>query len=730
MCEVWTFVLLSAIALPGHASPPPWPNAPYSFFADKIPLESAIADFARSFSLSLNLAPGVQGVLNGKFTTQNPTEFISRLAGVYGLVWYVHNGTLYVSKAGDSVTRTVQVPAATMNSLQKALTDLGILEPRFGWGELPGQNAVLVSGPSTYVNLVEMTLKTLPVSAVSRQAMVFRLKYASSEDRTIRYRDREFVTPGLATILRAMVGQPGTEFSAGEYVNPMQGPVRRVTPLLPEIGGANVAIAADRAIRGADGEVIANDRRVVVDGATDRGAALTRLRPSIQSDPRLNALIIQDFNDRLPLYKQLIEQLDVPTSLIEIEAMIIDVNTDRARELGINWGGRASNVAGGFGNLDAIPPPGTLSVVGGSRSSGGALLNPGSLLSDTGNYLVSQIKFLESKGDASIQSAPSVTTVDNVGALLDLSETFYIRVTGERVANVVPITAGTTLKVTPRVITEGNERKIQLVIDIEDGQIQDRKVLEYPTVRRSSVSTQSIIRPDDTLLIAGYTQDQALKNVDKIPGLGDLPVIGAFFSRRTNSIQRRERLFMIKPRIISLIGPQTVLPITDAGAGLPLPVGVPIIVTPMPIASPTIEPIIISPQRVLPGSGESIIVSGMNAAASSQLPPVTGADTYDASALNTTQVGFEIELGPMEVNAVSVARAKAAFAIGWPVQKVRQIGDGDLFRLRAGPFAQKSQAIELAARIEAATNLPVTLREVDTDPRRFEEIPIKRQSVK
>ena len=525
--------LLFWICASSYAAQPAWPNAPYSHYSDRAPLPSVLAEFAKSFSLFLNVSPAVQGTVNGKFTASSPTEYINKLAGVYGFVWFTYAGVLHVSKSSDTTIRTFALPEGSLAYMRKALFDLGVLDSRFGWGELPTQSAVVVSGPPAYVKLIESTLQGIPVAA-GRQLAVFRLKYASAEDRTIRYRDREIKTSGLATILRNMVstgsGSLGSE------------PAPASAPATPALGVVQPRPDNQSSLRPDGGERGRNP------APEQRAATQRAYMPIIQSDPRLNAIIVQDVIERIPVYRKLIEELDVPSALIEIEAMILDVNSDRAKDLGINWGGRDGRVAAGFGNLQAIPPAGTLTVV---RGASGVSINPSTLIADAGNYLVSQIRLLESKGEASIQSRPSVLTVDNVGALLDLSETFYVRVQGERVATVTPVTAGTTLNVTPRVIEQGGQQLVQLIVDIEDGQIQDRQIDTLPTVRRSTVSTQAIIKPGDTLLIAGHSQNQSLKSNNKLPIIGDIPGIGLLFSNQSSSQQRRERFFMIKPRIVS-----------------------------------------------------------------------------------------------------------------------------------------------------------------------------------
>ena len=596
-------------SLPVWAGPVPWTDAPYSYFAKNAKLETVLAEFAGSFSLSLNMAPSLSGLVNGRFTTQNPTEFITKLAGVYGFVWYTHAGTLHVSKSSDALTRSLPAPGGGIANLRQALTDLGVLEPRFGWGELAEQKVVLVSGPPSYVNLIESTLSGLPLASNQQQVLVVRLKHASAEDRVILYRDREITTPGLARVLRELVASSGGVSFGGnsssngtgitnEATSSIAAPLRSAsgsavdsTGTLPSAVGAansNNSLNGNRAPQGNNSNSGSRNNN----NGNSRG-------PSIQSDTRLNAIIIQDIPERLPVYEKLIAQLDVPTPLIEIEAMIIDINTERARELGIRWSGRDGRTAFGFGALTQQPEAGTLSIV---RGPEGANVTSGSLMVNGGNYLVNQIRLLENNGDASIQSRPSVLTTDNIGALLDLSETFYVRLQGERVATVTPVTAGTTLRVTPRLIDGAQGPMVQLIVDIEDGQIQDRRIDNLPTVRRSAVSTQAIVQQNETLVIAGYTSDQNLQNDERVPVLGEIPVLGLLFSNKTRTVQKRERWFLIKPRVISLpdMAPMAGVPqaaiatTTLATPVVPLPmlryeearaaaIGSPLTVTPSPV---------------------------------------------------------------------------------------------------------------------------------------------------
>lgn len=555
-------------AAPASAGTPPWTNAPYSYYADNAPIANVLRDFASSFSLSLELSPLVDGKVNGRFNSQSPTEFMDRMASVYGLTWFTHAGTLFVSRTTEMSTRSITSGGSSIAAVRQALSSLGVLDTRFGWGELPEQGVALISGPPAYVSLVERTMASLPLMAGGQQVAVFRLKHASVDDRTILYRDRQITTPGLAQVLRNLIngsggtagvnnallssvaaqqpgltGMPMASNTAGISFDPASSGM----PVGPAASPNGTASGSGAATSQAGGSTAAGGSRGA--GSATGVTSARRLAPSIQADSRLNAIIVQDTPERIPLYKALIDQLDVPTPLIEIEAMIIDINSSRLDELGISWSGRRGGTVGGFGNLTRVDDGNDL-VLGALRR--GASVDPTSLVVSSGNFLISRIRALEGTGDASIQSRPSILTIDNIGALLDLSETFYIRSIGERVATITPITAGTTLRVTPHFVQRAEGPVIQLDVDIEDGQIQETTVDTIPTVRRSVVSTQAIVGEGQTLVIGGYKSTQKTNEVNRVPGLGSVPLVGALFSNRINNQQSRERVFMIKPRLVSL----------------------------------------------------------------------------------------------------------------------------------------------------------------------------------
>ncbi|HEX7747920.1 MAG TPA: type III secretion system outer membrane ring subunit SctC [Bordetella sp.] len=565
--------LCLAAAWPAQAAPN-WPNAPYSFYAKSEDLKDVLQEFASGFSLSLQMGPGIKGTVNGRFNANTPTEFMDKLGGVYGFSWFVYGGTLFVSNASDITAKSISAMGGSITAMHDALLQMGVVDPRFGWGELPDQGIALVSGPPAYVKLVQRMVSALPLGAGGQQVQVFRLKYASVQDRVISYRGQQITMPGVTTILRSLIQGSGSG-NNNQVLSAIAAPLRQHPPAFNSYTANNAGDA------NAPGGVAASNVSVQVSDAAAAGAAaagaaaagserlsraggLRLQEPSVQADPRQNAIIVQDIPDRIPIYRQLIEELDKPSTLIQIEAMIVDVDTNLVNQLGVTWGGLAGKTSLGYGDLSLTPS-------GGLPVASGASLSPGTLGVSVGNILVARLNALQASGQAHILSQPSILTVDNMGAVIDLSTTFYIQTVGQTVATVTPETVGTSLRVTPRYIDDRGDRKVELTVDIEDGGIdQSTTVGTLPTVSSSTISTLAVVGDDQTLLIGGYDHAQYSSQTSKVPILGDIPIIGALFSSRGKTGQQQERLFLLRPRVVAIAGKMISMPRGQDGSGLAL----------------------------------------------------------------------------------------------------------------------------------------------------------------
>ncbi|QHC49840.1 EscC/YscC/HrcC family type III secretion system outer membrane ring protein [Billgrantia tianxiuensis] len=255
----------------------------------------------------------------------------------------------------------------------------------------------------------------------------------------------------------------------------------------------------------------------------------------VSADIRNNALLIRDDPDKESMYRSLIERLDQPRNVIEIDAIILDVERGKLAELGINWRVGGGGMEATFNASGAEPFL--------ARGSSATVL-----IQDFGHFFA-QVRALESRGEATLVANPSILTIENQPAVIDFSATSFLSSIGERVASITPVTAGTSLQVIPRAIGNDSQRLVQLSLDIEDGNIEqdDGGDAGTPRVNRGTISTQAVIRADRSLVVGGFNVERSQDLSSKVPLLGDLPGVGKLFRYTSRHHSNRERLFILTP---------------------------------------------------------------------------------------------------------------------------------------------------------------------------------------
>ena len=170
------------------------------------------------------------------------------------------------------------------------------------------------------------------------------------------------------------------------------------------------------------------------------------------------------------------------------------------------------------------------------------------MLGSLGQFFA-RIRALQTEGAARIVSSPQVVTLSNVEAMFDNTSTFFVRVAGREQVDLFNVSAGTTLRVTPHVFRDHDQTRIKLLVNVEDGNITNRQVDQIPVVERSTVNTQALIAEGESLLIGGMVRETQTNSEDKVPGLGDVPVVGNLFKTKSSGTTRVERMFLITPRM-------------------------------------------------------------------------------------------------------------------------------------------------------------------------------------
>ncbi|WP_429138830.1 SctC family type III secretion system outer membrane ring subunit AscC [Aeromonas allosaccharophila] len=497
---LWICFAVMAWLRPGMAQELDWVPMPYSYVAEGESLRDVLVNFGANYEVSVVVSDKVNDQVNGQFEHDEPLAFLQQLASLYNLVWYYDGNVLYVFKNSEVQSRLINLEQTGAAELKQALQRAGIWEPRFGWRPDADNRLVYVSGPPRYLELIEQTALALEQQTQLRSEKtgplaieIFPLKYASATDRNIQYRDTDVEAPGLATILARLLSDAGVQMVNGE--------------------------------------------------GNKKGAAVTSGQAIVQADPSLNAVIVRDTPERMAMYGKLIAALDKPAARIEVALSIIDINAEDLSQLGVDW---RVGIRTGSNQQVIIKTTGDRKGI-----EGGAAL--GSLVDSKGlDYLLARVNLLESEGNAQVVSRPTLLTQENTQAVIDHSETYYVKISGERVAELQGITYGTMLRMTPRVIQMGDRPEISLSLHIEDGgqKVNSTGIDGIPTISRTVVDTIARVSHGQSLLIGGIYRDEINENLSKVPFLGDIPYLGALFRSKDTQTKRSVRLFIIEPRLI------------------------------------------------------------------------------------------------------------------------------------------------------------------------------------
>ncbi|MBJ7220884.1 MULTISPECIES: type III secretion system outer membrane ring subunit SctC [unclassified Brenneria] len=510
----WSLVLIGMVPTLHAATPPEWNKGAYAYSAEQTPLSIILTDFANSYGVDLVLGNISDNEVSAKIRADSPVAFLDRLALEHRFQWFVYNNALYVSPQDEQASVRLEISPDAAPDLKQALSGIGLLDPRFGWGELPDEGVVLVTGPQAYIDLIRNFSQQREKQDERRKVMIFPLRYASVSDRTLQYREQRVVIPGVATILNELMdGQRSAPVGASGPLPAQSDP------------GMEAMRESTRSMM-----IRLAERNNPPRGGEERGRYT--LSGKISADVRNNALLIRDDEKRREEYQQLVEHIDVPQNLVNIDAIILDVDRSALSRLEANWQAQLGNVSAGS-----------------TMMMGRSTL----FVSDFKRFFA-DIQALEGEGTASIVANPSVLTLENQPAIVDFSRTAFITATGERVAEIQPVTAGTSLQVTPRVVGQGDQRSIQLVIDIEDGQVETGRDGAASGVKRGTVSTQALIGENRALVLGGFHVEESGDRDRRIPILGDIPLLGALFTSTRHEVSRRERLFILTPH---LVGDQT-----------------------------------------------------------------------------------------------------------------------------------------------------------------------------
>lgn len=454
--------------------------------------------------------------INGRFNINDTINTIKSLSKQMGLIWYTDGNIIYIYDSSEMKSGLIQLQNTSITELNEFLIKSGIYDEMY---KIKGgsNGTYYISGPPVYVDLVVKSAKMIDQNSdgieIGRQKIgVIHLINTFVTDRTYELRNEKIIIPGISTIVADLLNVKDLnrkrELSDITSDYPQERSLKM--PPLPEFS---------------DDKVQRNKFENITPTifTTDDDIRITAY-------PGNNTILVKGTYSQVEFVRKLIKSLDIPKRHIELSLWIIDINKSDLESLGADWSGRmdiGSKVSVSFNQSNSI------STLDGAR-------------------FIANIQALEQKKRATVISRPVILTQENIPAIFDNNRSFYTKLIGERNSKLESVTYGTMISVLPRF---GRENQIELLLNIEDGnkdENEENRISEgLPDIGRTVISTIARVPQGKSLLVGGYTKEVKKTQVNKIPFLGSIPIIGHLFSYEGNNESNVIRVFLIQPREVT-----------------------------------------------------------------------------------------------------------------------------------------------------------------------------------
>ena len=346
--------------------------------------------------------------------------------------------------------------------------------------------------------------------------------------------------------------------------------IQKLEPLRTQAFQLNYAKAADMV------------NQLTTSSGSTAGSSSNRFlseRGSAISEPRTNQIFVTDTPAKLEEVRQLLNTLDVAVRQVVIEARIVEARDTFGRSLGVKLGGgdlraqRGGDGGYGIGGNNRIAfgtsyqNATTSTGYGSTFDTSGTFVNLPASLSGTesfgsfalsifnsaaNRFLTLELSAMEAEGQGKIVSSPRLITADQTKALIEQGTEFPYSVTAPNGATTIAFKkAVLKLEVTPQITPEGN-----IILDLDvNKDSRGETTTQGVAIDTKHIKTQVLIENGGTVVIGGIFEMEESNQENKIPVLGDVPVVGNLFKSRTKESLKREMLVFITPKVITDRGP-------------------------------------------------------------------------------------------------------------------------------------------------------------------------------
>jgi general secretion pathway protein D len=260
---------------------------------------------------------------------------------------------------------------------------------------------------------------------------------------------------------------------------------------------------------------------------------------TVVPDTNSNSLIINTDPVNMEMIRQLIQKLDVVSEQVLIEALIVEASLDKETKLGVDWTWTHSLGDGNKGTL--------------GQNTGAAAITSGLKYTVVGTNIQAVLSALATDQRFNILATPRIFTANNQPAEINIGQQVpYIISTlvadnGTQTYNYGFLDVGIILDVVPRIAQNG---LVTMDVQQSANELQGFTSFNAPIINQREASTQVSVADGQTVIIGGIIRDAKTRTANKVPILGDLPLVGGLFRSTDTTKSKTELMVFLTPRIV------------------------------------------------------------------------------------------------------------------------------------------------------------------------------------
>jgi len=308
--------------------------------------------------------------------------------------------------------------------------------------------------------------------------------------------------------------------------------------------------------------------------ASEEGSSsgLLSSRGSVIIDERTNTLIVKDTDEVISEVRKILAELDIPVRQVMISSRIVIATDDFTRELGNRFGytktttidgvAGAGNTSGTIASTDSMIddvinnggnglsgiPFGTADRFNVNLPTSGLATGSIAFSILSGSTLIDlELSALQAENQGEIISSPRVVTADRHEAFIEQGvEIPYLSATSSGATQVEFKKAVLSIQVTPQITPDD-----RVIMDLKVNKDAVGEVFAgIPSIDTREVNTQVLVNNGDTIVLGGIYEQVTRDEVDKVPLLGDIPILGYLFKHTLESDEKAELLIFVTPKIL------------------------------------------------------------------------------------------------------------------------------------------------------------------------------------